>query len=543
MNMSQPEPFRHQAPPPLAPRPIVIPNARETQFANGLGLLVIEDNRLPLVSYRLALRVGTAYDPPGLPGLTDLLAGLLPEGTQSRSSREIAEKVARMGASLTAGANSDYTIVAASALAPFQNEILDLMAEVVLQPSFPESEVELAKQNTKESLRQQRAQPSFLATEMVSRVMFGDHPYSLVAPTPESIDRSTRAQFDEVAQRIESLFSDWKKGEPLPNNFPQPPVRQKRTAYLVDRAGSAQSNIVIANSGITRTNPDYFPMLIMHTVLGATASSRLFMNLREEKGYTYGAYSNLDARRTAGTFRATAEVRTPVTGDSLKEFLYELNRIRNEPVSEKELNDAKSYLTGVFPIRLETQEGMIDQLVQIKMLGLPNDYLQNYRDRVQAVTIDEVQRVASQYVQPDQAAMIVVGDGVKVLDQIEPYCSDIEIYNTTGKRKERPVADAVVDVTGAWLINIETPMGQSIAATLTVSRLGEETTATISSEMGNADFGAVQISGNSFTAATSLDMDGHSMEVGIDARFDADRTEGTLTLKNSPPLTFEGGRA
>ena len=564
--MSQPERFRNQAPPPLAPRPIVIPNARETQFANGLGLLVIEDNRLPLVSYRLALRVGTAYDPPGLPGLTDLLAGLLPEGTQSRSSREIAEKVARMGASLNAGANSDYTIIAASALAPFQNEILDLMAEVVLQPSFPESEVELAKQNTKESLRQQRAQPSFLATEMVSRVMFGDHPYSLVAPTPESIDRSTRGhfvefhkakftpdnavmiivgnvKFDDVAARIESLFSTWKQGEPLPNKFALPPVRQKRIAYLVDRAGSAQSNIVIANTGITRTSPDYFPMLIMHTVLGATASSRLFMNLREEKGYTYGAYSNLDARRTAGTFRATAEVRTPVTGDSLKEFFYELDRIRNDPVSEKEINDAKSYLTGVFPIRLETQEGMIDQLVQIKMLGLPNDYLQNYRDRVQAVTIGEVQRVASQYVQPDQAAIIVVGDGVKVLDQIQPYCSDIEIYNTTGKRKELPMAGAVVDVAGAWAINIETPMGQTIPATLTISRSGDKTTANIASEMGDAEFGAVEISGNSFNATTSLDMDGHSVEIGIDARFEADRTEGTLTLQNSPPLSFEGGRA
>ena len=112
-------------------------------------------------------------------------------------------------------------------------------------------------------------------------------------------------------------------------------------------------------------------MLLMHTVLGANASSRLFMNLREEKGYTYGAYSSLDARRSAGTFRATAEVRTPVTGDSLKEFFYELDRIRNEPVSEKEIADAKSYLTGVFPIRLETQEGLIDQLVQIKMLNLP----------------------------------------------------------------------------------------------------------------------------------------------------------------------------
>ena len=566
MNMSQPEPFRNQAPPPLAPRPLIIPNTRETQLANGMGLLVIEDTRLPLVSYRLGLRVGTAYDPPGLPGLTDLLAGLLPEGTESRSSREIAERVARMGASLTAGANSDYTIVAASALAPFQKEILELMAEIVLQPAFPEKEVELAKQNTKESLRQQRAQPSFLATEMVSRVMFGDHPYALVAPTPESIDRSTRAhfvefhkakfspdntvliivgnvKFDEVALRVESLFGDWKKGEPLSKSFPAPPVRYKRSAYLVDRAGSAQSNIVIANTGITRTSPDYFPMLIMHTVFGATASSRLFMNLREEKGYTYGAYSNLDARRTAGTFRATAEVRTPVTGDSLKEFFYELERIRNEPVTQQEINDAKSYLTGVFPIRLETQEGMIDQLVQIKMLGLPDDYLQNYRDRVQAVTIDEVQRVASQYVRPDRAAIIVVGDGAKVLDQIEPYCSDIEIYNTSGKRKERPVPGAVMDVAGAWSINIETPMGQSIEATLTITRSDDGTTASILSEMGDADFGVVELSGNSFNATTSLDMDGHSVEIGIDARFEGDRTEGTLTLQNSPPLTFEGGRA
>jgi zinc protease len=175
----------------------------------------------------------------------------------------------------------------------------------------------------------------------------------------------------------------------------------------------------------------------MHTVLGATASSRLFMNLREEKGYTYGAYSNLDARRTAGTFRATAEVRTPVTGDSLKEFFYELNRIRTEPVSEEEISDAKSYLTGVFPIRLETQEGLIDQLVQIKMLNLPGDYLQTYRDRVQAVTIDDIQRVATKYVKPDEAAIIVVGDGALVAEQIKPYSEEIETYNTAGKRKER----------------------------------------------------------------------------------------------------------
>ena len=562
--MAQPEPFRSQAPSPLASRPIIVPEARETVLANGLTVMVVEDTRLPLVSYRLALKVGTAFDPPKLPGLTDLLAGLLPEGTESRTSRQIADEVARMGASLNAGANSDYTIIAASALSKFE-EILELLAEVVMQPSFPEKEVELAKQNTKESLRQQRAQPSFLATEMVSRVMFGDHPYAVVAPTPESIDLSTRdhfvtfhkekfapnnavlivvgnVKFEEMLRRIERLFSGWPKGDDITSAFPVPPVRSKREAYLVDRPSSAQSNIVIANTGIKRTSPDYFPMLLMHTVLGATASSRLFMNLREEKGYTYGAYSNLDARRSAGTFRTTAEVRTPVTGDSLKEFFLELDRIRTEPVSEKEIRDAKSYLTGVFPIRLETQEGMIDQLVQIKMLDLPRDYLQTYRDKVQAVTIEDIQRVAQTYVQPDKAAVVVIGDGAQVTEQIKPYCEDIEVYTTAGKRKSNADPNVKLDIAGSWSINIETPLGQTIPATLIVARDDDGTTARITSEMGDADLGAIDVRDDSFTARTRLEMDGHSVDAEIFARFEGDQTQGSVTLQDSPPLPFDGTR-
>src|SRR6266850_4361835 len=457
--MSQLENFLRQAPAPLPPHPIVIPTARETILPNGLKVVVVEDKRLPLVSYRLALRVGSAYDPPKLPGLADLLAGLLPEGTQSRTSRQIADEIARMGASLNAGANSDYTIVAASALTKFRQRVLELLAEVALQPSFPENEVDLAKQNTKESLRQQRAQPSFLASEMVSRVMFGNHPYSAVAPTPESIDLTSRDEFvkfhrtkfvpnnavfiivgdvhyDESVKRLAELFSTWEKGEELPTDFPAPPVRSKRQAYLIDRPGSAQSNIVIANSGITRTNPDYFPMLLMHTVLGANASSRLFMNLREEKGYTYGAYSNLDARRLAGTFRATAEVRTPVTGASLHEFFYELNRVRDEAVSDEEIKNAKSYLTGVFPIRIETQDGLTDQLVSIRMYDLPDDYLQTYRNRINAVTAEDIQRVAQEYVRPEEAAIVIVGDAAETSEQVKPYSETTELYDTEGNRKQ-----------------------------------------------------------------------------------------------------------
>ncbi|HKR58607.1 MAG TPA: pitrilysin family protein [Pyrinomonadaceae bacterium] len=455
--MSLQEQFRQQAPAPLPPRSIHLPTPVETTLKNGLGIVVIPDVRLPLVSYRLAFRTGDAHDPNGLPGLTDLLTGLLSEGTKSHSSREIADLVAKMGATLSAGANSDYTTIAASSLTKFHDQIFELLADVALNPLFPENEVKLIKENTRESLRQQRAQPSFLATEMVSRIIFGQHPYAHIAPTLESLEATTRqrvidfhrSQFvpnnavlvvagdvdsDALIQRAEGLFSGWSPGELPPNDFPAPPARTSRSAYLVDRHGSAQSNIVIANGrSITRTSPDYFPMLLMHTVLGANASSRLFMNLREEKGYTYGAYSSLDARRTAGSFRVSAEVRTPVTGESLKEFFYELNRIRNEPVSAKELEDAKSYLTGVFPIRLETQEGLIEQVVQIKMLGLPDDYLQTYRQAIQDVRTEEMQRVANEYVRPDEAAVIIVGDGDEITRQVKPFAETVETYNTAGE--------------------------------------------------------------------------------------------------------------
>lgn len=567
--MNQIEEFRRQPPPPLPPRPIRIPHGVETTLPNGLRIAVVENGRLPLVSFRLVLPTGDAHDPAELPGLSDLLTGLLTEGTETRSSREIADEVARLGATLSSGANSDYTTVAASSLSNFTDYMLELIADVTLCPSFPEHEVELARQNTKESLKQQRAQPSFLANEMVSRIVFGDHPYSVIAPTPASLDAITRTDIvglhrssfvannavlivvgdiraNELIKRIESLFGAWQGGDPPRNDFPPLPVRNNRTAYIVDRSGSAQSNLVIANAGIVRTSPDYFPMLLMHTVLGATASSRLFMNLREEKGYTYGAYSSLDARRTAGTFRVSAEVRTPVTGDSLKEFFSELDRIRNEPVSEKEIADAKSYLTGVFPIRLETQEGLIDQLVQIKMFDLPEDYLETYRDRIQAVTTDEIQKVAQKHVLPEQAALVVVGDGSQVLDQVAPYTQEMEFYNTAGKRKNRPGAPvegkevSPSEIAGSWTLDIQTPLGQSIPATLILETTGAELSGQVNSEMGDAKITSASLAGSSLSAVLSFSVDGHEFEATVSADVESDQMEGTINLQDSPPLPFSG---
>jgi zinc protease len=556
-------------PPPLPTRPIKLPTSFETTLPNGLVVVVVEDQRLPLVSYRLALRTGDAHDPRELPGLLDMLTGLLTEGTETRTSREIADEVARLGATLQSGASSDYTTVAASSLATFSDEILELMADVALRPVFPPNEVELAKQNTKESLKQQRAQPSFLAGEMVARVMFGEHPYSVTAPTPESLDATTRerliefhrstfvannavfvvagdVQRDAILERIKSLFGEWQAGPLYGDDFPSPPPRTSCSAYVVDRPGSAQANIVISNAGITRTSPDYFPMLVMHTILGANASSRLFMNLREDKGYTYGAYSSLDARRTAGTFRASAEVRTPVTGDSLKEFFYELNRIRSEPVSEKEISDAKSYLTGVFPIRLETQEGLIDQLVQIKMFDLPDNYLEIYRNKIQAVTIEQIQEVAGKYVRPHEAAIVIVGDGSQLKEQIKPYAEVIEFYNTAGKRKnmeKAASADSEKDtaaLVGNWSLQIDTPFGQNIPATLTVSHGEGGFSGKVESEMGDGELVSATFDGESFGGTISFDVAGHKMEAQIAGEVANEEMEGTITLENTPELSFTG---
>lgn len=457
--MMQTETFRREMPPPLAPRPLNLPETFETKLANGLTLVLIEDKRLPLINLRLAFRSGDASDPAALPGLSDMMSHLLTEGTTTRSSRQIAEETERLGATLSVGSTSDFTTIAASGLSVYADEIFELVADVTLRATFPQNEIDLARENTKQMLIQQRAQPTFLASERMAEVMFGAHPYARISPTPEMLDALTRDDLvsfrestfkpnhavllvvgdfphDWLVARIEQLFGDWAPGALRQTDFPSLPAISDRRLYLVDRPGSAQSNIVIANRGITRTSPDYFPLLLMHTILGANASSRLFMNLREEKGYTYGAYSNLDARRWAGTFRTTAEVRTAVTGASLHEFFYELKRIRDDAVSAEEIANAKSYLTGVFPIRIETQEGLIDQLVSLKMFDLPDDYLKMYRDQVNAVSTSDIQRVAQTYVQPDRAALVIVGDAAEIRDQVKPYSNQIELYDTEGRPKK-----------------------------------------------------------------------------------------------------------
>jgi zinc protease len=399
-------------------------------------------------------------------------------------------------------------------------------------------------------------------------VLFGSHPYSVVSATPESIDAVTREKLqsfhrqmfipnnavlfivgdvDRAAtlKRVEELFGKWERGQPVAENFPAPPTRTERAIYLVDRPGSAQSTITIANLAINRSSPDYFPMLLLHTMLGGSFSPRLDQNLRENKGYTYGASSTFDTRRAGGTFRAGAEVRTPVTGASLKEFFYELDRIRTEPIPEQELKDNKAFLTGLLPIRIETQEGLTDQLVQIKMFELPDNYLQTYRDRVNAVTAADVQRVAQKYLTTDKDAIIIVGDAAVIMDQIKPYAEKIEIYDSMGHRKELTATingGPIINAAGTWDLTITGPSGNTIPAKLNIKQDGNNISGTVESQLGVSELKPTTINGNRFDATLTLNMSGQAIDAQVSGTVEGDSIKGTITIPQIPQLPFTGKR-
>lgn len=562
---------RKTAPEPLAPIAFNTPSPFSTTLANGLRIVIFEDRRLPLVSYRLAFFSGDANEPSDFQGISTATASMLSEGTRNFSSRELAEKIERLGANISASSSDDFTMVAASSLSLYNSELLDLVSEIVLLPSFPDSELDLYKRNTIEHLKFQRSQPGFLAGEQTARILYGEHPYSKTSPSPEDVEKLTRdalvdfhsrtylpnnavmivvgdVDLEDAVADIDERFNRWQPGEITETKFAKFPVATETTLTIVDRPGSAQSNIVLANIAIDRKNPDYFPFLVMNQVLGAGASSRVFMNLREEKGYTYGAYTRFDAKRLGGDFEATAEVRTTVTGDSLKEFFYELNRIRDESVSEEELNDAKNFLIGVFPIRAETQEGLTNLIVSQYLHGLPEDYLQTYRDNVRAVTAADVKRVAEKYVQPEKISIVIVGDAAEILSQAGSYSTGVEVFDTNGNRIDPDIYNVEsdgqpADVSGSWALSIDF-QGQQIPVSLNLTQTGDTASGRLETMLGNGEISSGRINGNKLSAAARTEIQGETVEFLINGTVNGDSMSGTLSAPIVPePLAFTGSRS
>lgn len=562
--------FRKTAPAALAPVPFNVPTPFETELENGLKVVIIEDKRFPLVSFRLAFLSGETAEPRDAVGLTSAMASMLAEGTENYSSAQLAEEIERLGASINASASEDFTVIGASALSLYTSDILRLISEMVLRPTFPEDELDLYRRNMLENLKYQRSQSGFLANEQTARILYGEHPYGTISPKPADIEKLSRENLvahharsfvpnnaiffavgnverDELIAELNDKFGVWEKGIIELKDFPAPPERTARTLTIVDRQGSAQSNIVISSLGITRTSPDYFAVLLMNQILGAGASSRIFMNIREEKGYTYGAYSRFDTKKLAGEFEATAEVRNDVTGASLKEFFYELNRIRDEKVSEQELQDAKSYLTGVFPIRAETQEGLTSLIVSQKLYDLPDDYLQTYRDNVNAVSIEDVARAANKYIQPEKVALVIVGDAEEILTQVKEYSEEIEIFDTEGnpqnieKYMENETAETA-NAAGDWNLLIDF-QGQEIPVTLKLEQENETVSGHLESMLGEGKISDGKVRGSKVSAVAVTEMQGQLLEITISGNIENDSIKGTLSAPMIPmPLEFSGTR-
>jgi zinc protease len=566
------EDFRKTAPAPLAPRPFILPTPFETVLPNGLKVVVIEDKRLPLVNFQLAFPSGEVFEPKNSLGITSMVTGLLKEGTKTRSSKQIAQEIENIGGSIFASASDDNTSVSASALSKYSSDILKLMADVTLNPSFPENEIKLAKDNTLQGLDAQRAEPGFLANEAKSKILWGDHPYGTVSPTKETISSINREKIAayhkqimipnnavlvivgsvdkvKITAEVKALFGSWKKGENFAANFPAPPTRTEKTLTIIDRPGSSQSTITMGNLAIKRNDPDYFPMMVLSQVYGGGASARLFMNIREEKGYTYGAYSDFDTRRLAGSFGSSADVRNEVTGASLKEFFFEMNRLRTELVPAKELVDTKSYLTGVFPLQMETQNGLLGQFINIQLNSLPANYLQTYRDKINAVTAADIQRVANKYVQPDKIAVVIVGDTGEILSQVKSYSSKIDIFDANGKKLDmtsfnKPASSGPANANGKWELKMNA-MGQNLDVVLDLKQEGDKVSGEMSSPIGKGAVEEGKLVGNKFTGSAKVSFQGQPLNLKISGTIDGDNMKGTVDsgFPGAPAFSFAGKRS
>jgi zinc protease len=449
------ENWRKKPPTLPPPRPFEMAKATEFKLENGLQVELIPDHRVPFITVALGVKAGSCFDPVDKSGLADMTADMLTEGTQTRKSKEIADQVDFIGGGLKAVTDPDFTLLSGSALSKYSDRLFDLFTDVLLHPTFPEDELTLKKTNLIEELAMKRSEPEFLVEERYHKMLFGEHPYGIVAPSPASVKAIGRddvkhyhqthylpnesvlvvvGDFEEakVKDLIQKQFgATWQRGTMPVVTMPPLPKQNGRHIYLVNRPGSVQSNIRLGNIAISKSDPDYFPMVVANEVLGGATQARLFLNIREQKGYTYGAYSGLTARRQPGNFTAEAEVRTEVTAPSLEEFLYELDRIRNVRVTDKELKDAKSYLIGSFQLGLETQSGLAQRLLESKLYDLPEDYLRTYSDKVMAVTPDDIRTAARKMIDLNNVVITIVGDADKVQKDLR-FFGPVDVYDTSG---------------------------------------------------------------------------------------------------------------
>ncbi|PYP46692.1 MAG: hypothetical protein DMD50_06630 [Gemmatimonadetes bacterium] len=433
--------FPTTPPKPTPLTPVRFPPFKEATLANGVQLVVIEHHEQPVVSVTLSFRAGGIYDPPGKEGLSSLVAELLSKGTDNRNAEQIAGTIEGVGGTLSASSADDFLTISADALSDQAGLVLDLLGDVTLHPTFPESELELARTRALSTLALELSQPSAVAQRFFGKEIYGRNPYGRSA-TRESYRAVTRDDVTQFARQrlrpagallvvagdvtdaqvqefVAKAFEGWRGAPPPSAALPVPATRVATDILLVHRPGSAQANIALGNTTILPTDPIYYPGRVATQVLGGGADSRLFLVLREQKSWTYGAYASLHRYRGLGYWQATAEVRTEVADSALRELLHQIERIRTEVIPDSELAATKGFLVGTFPLTIETPSQIASQVANVKLLGLGDEYLRLYRDRLGAVTALQARAAAARLYRRGALSIVVVGDGAKLYDRLQ----------------------------------------------------------------------------------------------------------------------------
>ncbi len=423
---------------------IKLPEIKKETLDNGLKVIVIEHHELPVVAFRLVLKSGSAYDPAGKAGLANLTAGLLRKGTQTKDATQISEAIDFVGGSLDAGADWDATFATCRVLNKYFDTGLDLLADIILNPTFKEDEIERLRKQTLAGIMQQKDDPESVAEEKFREFVFGEHPYGQPREgTEESVSGITRddiVNFHEtyyvpnnailavvgdvktadVLKKVKSKFGSWEKREFVTPNFVQPPQIKGHQILLVDKPDLTQSYIKIGHFGIDRKSPDYFPVRVMNYILGGGGfASRLMEEVRAKRGLTYDIGCNFDSYKLKGAFEVSTYTRVDSTLGAIQATLDQIKKIRTEKVSPKELSETQSFYDGYFPLQFETPEQIANQILIVEIYDLGEDYIKNFRKNISAVTADDVLRVAQKYLDPDNIKLVVVSKADQVKTGLE----------------------------------------------------------------------------------------------------------------------------
>ena len=429
-----------KAPAPGPVKAAAIPPFQEATLSNGLRIMLVESKRQPVVSLALMLPAGDAYDPAGKEGLASMVANVLTKGSGTRTADQVSSDIEGVGGSIGAASGADFMTVRANVLADNAPLAFELVADAVTRPLFAAKEVELARTQTLSALQLEQSQPSALAHRYFAAQLFGAHPYGR-HPTPTTVRSLTTDDLHSFQKALlvptgallvvagdislararnlaQTNFGKWTGGKAAIVKRAAPPTRARTEILLVHRAGSVQSNIIVGNLTYAPNSPSYYATTVGSRILGGGSDGRLFKTLREQKSWTYGAYSQLARNKDVGTFEATAEVRNAVTDSALAELLKIERSLGTTPSPAIELDAAKGGLVGSLPLQLETAQGVAEQVGRYTMLGLPTDFIRTLRPRLATVTASQVEAAAKMYMRPDQSLIVVVGDGAQIYDKL-----------------------------------------------------------------------------------------------------------------------------